>query len=65
MTHAFGWAGAGAISTGRWPCFPPPLTIGIALTAARLPTIYPQPHDIPLDLILTEDGVAATRTDAR
>lgn len=42
---------------------PRPLTIGIALAMAHLPTIYPQPHDIPLDLILTEDGVAATRTD--
>ncbi|WP_371054634.1 5-formyltetrahydrofolate cyclo-ligase [Rhodosalinus sp. K401] len=42
---------------------PRPLTIGIALGAARLPTIYPQPHDIPLDVILTEDGVAAKRTD--
>jgi 5,10-methenyltetrahydrofolate synthetase len=40
---------------------PRPMTIGIALAAAGLPTIYPQPHDIPLDLILTEDGVAATR----
>ena len=37
-------------------------TIGIALRGARLPTIYPQPHDIPLDLILTEDGIAAART---
>ena len=44
---------------------PRPLTIGIALAAARLPTIFPQPHDIALDLILTEDGVAATRPDAR
>jgi 5,10-methenyltetrahydrofolate synthetase len=42
---------------------PRPVTIGIALAAARLPTIYPQPHDIPLDLILTEDGVLAERTD--
>ncbi len=40
-----------------------PFTIGIALSAARLSTIYPQPHDIPLDLILTEDGVAAARTE--
>ena len=44
---------------------PRPLTIGIALFAARLPTIFPQPHDIPLDLILTEDGIAATRPDSR
>jgi 5,10-methenyltetrahydrofolate synthetase len=42
-----------------------PITIGIALSAARLPTIFPQPHDIPLDLILTEDGVAADRPDSR
>lgn len=44
---------------------PRPITIGIALSAARLPTIYPQPHDIPFDLILTEDGVAARRRDSR
>lgn len=40
-----------------------PFTIGIALTAARLPTIYSQPHDIPLDLIVTQDGIVAKRTD--
>lgn len=44
---------------------PRPLTIGIALSAACLSTIFPQPHDIPLDLILTEDGVAATSAEAR
>lgn len=42
---------------------PSHMTIGIALAAARLPTIYPQPHDTPLDLILTEDGIAAKRTN--
>ncbi len=31
--------------------------IGIGYATARLPTIYPQPHDIAMDLILTEDGV--------
>jgi 5,10-methenyltetrahydrofolate synthetase len=40
-----------------------PRTIGIALCAARLGTIYPQPHDIPLDLILTEEGIAAQRSE--
>jgi 5-formyltetrahydrofolate cyclo-ligase len=35
---------------------PRPLAIGIALQAARLATIYPQPHDIRLDAILTEAG---------
>lgn len=36
---------------------PRPATIGIGYQAARLATIYPQPHDIALDTILTEDGV--------
>ncbi|WP_323778312.1 5-formyltetrahydrofolate cyclo-ligase [Leisingera sp.] len=35
---------------------PRPFTIGIGLDSARLPTIFPQPHDIPLDSILTEAG---------
>lgn len=38
---------------------PRPFTIGIGLDSARLETIFPQPHDIPLDAILTEAG---TRT---
>ncbi len=36
---------------------PRPLAIGIGLQAARLVTIYPQPHDIRLDAIVTEAGV--------
>lgn len=36
---------------------PQPFTIGIGLRAARLATIFPQPHDIALDAILTERGV--------
>ncbi|GAB4359567.1 MAG: hypothetical protein Kow00114_12570 [Kiloniellaceae bacterium] len=54
---------------------PRPLTIGIGYACGRLPTIFPQPHDIPLDAIVTEAGVtrhryrgrplaAASRTDA-
>ena len=31
-----------------------PWTIGIGHTLARLPTIYPQPHDIAMDVIVTE-----------
>lgn len=41
---------------------PRPLAIGIALVAARLSTIFPQPHDIPLDVIVTEGGVSTERT---
>lgn len=32
-----------------------PLTIGIGFELAALPTIYPQPHDIPMDVIVTEE----------
>lgn len=36
---------------------PRPFVIGVGFEAARLNTIYPQPHDIPLDIILTEAGM--------
>lgn len=58
--YRLGWGG-GYFDRTLAVLAPRPLTIGIALSAARLPTIYPQPHDIPLDLILTEGGVAAER----
>lgn len=35
---------------------PRPLAIGVGLQAARLPTIFPQPHDIRLDILVTEAG---------
>ena len=34
-----------------------PFVIGVGFDSARLATIFPQPHDIRLDLILTEAGV--------
>ena len=40
---------------------PRPFVIGIGFDEARLSTIYPQPHDIRLDMILTEAGVRAQR----
>ena len=43
---------------------PRPFVIGIGYDSARLGTIYPQPHDIPLALIVTEAGVRL-RTDKR
>jgi 5,10-methenyltetrahydrofolate synthetase len=33
---------------------PRPRTLGVALADAELPSIYPQPHDIPMDVIVTE-----------
>jgi 5-formyltetrahydrofolate cyclo-ligase len=38
-----------------------PLTIGIGYELGRLQTIYPQPHDIPMDAIVTESGVLRFR----
>ncbi len=34
-----------------------PRTIGVGWELGRLATIHPQPHDIPLDVIVTEAGV--------
>jgi 5-formyltetrahydrofolate cyclo-ligase len=36
---------------------PRPLAIGVGFELSRLETIHPQPHDIPMDMIITESGV--------
>ena len=36
---------------------PHPLCIGVGYESAQLETIHPQPHDIPMDAIVTEQGV--------
>lgn len=33
-----------------------PFAIGVGYASAKLSTIFPQPHDIAMDLIVTEDG---------
>jgi 5-formyltetrahydrofolate cyclo-ligase len=33
------------------------LAIGVGFAAQAIDTIYPQPFDIPMDLIVTEAGV--------
>ncbi|WP_054007774.1 5-formyltetrahydrofolate cyclo-ligase [Cypionkella psychrotolerans] len=35
---------------------PPAFAIGVGLYAAQVPTIFPQPHDIVMDMIVTETG---------
>jgi 5-formyltetrahydrofolate cyclo-ligase len=35
---------------------PRPLAIGVGFEFALLDTIHPQPHDVPMDLIVTEAG---------
>ena len=42
---------------------PRPLAIAIAFEISRMQTIHPQPHDVPMDFIVTEDGVSSV-TDA-
>ena len=34
-----------------------PLLIGVGFEVSRMPTIHPQAHDIPMDVIVTEAGV--------
>ena len=36
---------------------PQPLKIGVAFELSRMATIRPQPHDIPMDLVITERGI--------
>lgn len=38
---------------------PRPHTIGVARADAELTTIYPQPHDIPMDVIVTDQSAPA------
>jgi len=34
-----------------------PTTVGVGFELSRLETVYPQPHDVPLDVVVTEAGV--------
>ncbi len=43
---------------------PRPLMIGIGFELSRVPTIQPQPHDQPMDLIVSEAGVHRHRVPA-
>lgn len=36
---------------------PPPRSIGVGFALGRLATIHPQPHDRPLDCLVTEEGI--------
>ena len=40
---------------------PRPFTIGVGYSSAKLATIFPQPHDIPMDLIVTDGGVLSVK----
>mgnify|MGYP000010222126 CR=1 FL=1 len=36
---------------------PPPITVGVGYAHGFVPWLEAEPHDVPLDVILTEDGV--------
>jgi 5,10-methenyltetrahydrofolate synthetase len=36
-----------------------PMVIGVGFALQNIPSIRPQPHDIPMDVIVTEDGIKA------
>lgn len=36
---------------------PRPRTIGVGFSSAQLDSIHPQPHDVPLDVLVTERGL--------
>lgn len=40
-----------------------PLVIGVGFALARLATIYPQAHDIPMDVVVTEDSIWQPQLD--
>ena len=40
---------------------PRPTTVGVGYGHGFVPWLAPEPHDVPLDAMLTEDGVAWER----
>ncbi len=41
-----------------------PRVFGVGYKQAAIPTIYPQPHDIAMDVVVTEDGIVAPEAGA-
>ncbi|HEX2940041.1 MAG TPA: 5-formyltetrahydrofolate cyclo-ligase, partial [Rhodopila sp.] len=39
-----------------------PRTLAIGFAISEIPTIHPQPHDIPMDVVVTERGIRVMRT---
>jgi len=39
---------------------PQPVAIGVAFEIARLPDLHPQPHDVPMNFVVTEAGIYRT-----
>lgn len=54
--HRLGY-GAGYYDRTFASLHPRPLLIGVGFEVGRLDSIHPQPHDIPMDVIVTEAGI--------
>ena len=44
---------------------PHPLAIGVGYDAAAISTIYPLPHDVPMEAIVTERGILRPRSERK
>jgi len=49
--------GGGYFDRTLAPLDPKPLCIGFGYETGRLATIYPQPYDVPMDVVVTERGL--------
>jgi len=56
--------GAGYFDRTLAAAVPRPLAIAVGFELARMPTIRPQPHDVPMDFVVTEAGVHRVGEDA-
>jgi 5,10-methenyltetrahydrofolate synthetase len=61
--HRLGY-GDGALDRSLAALSRKPRLIGVGYAQAAIPTIYPQPHDIPMDLIVTETGIVTAQRDS-
>jgi 5-formyltetrahydrofolate cyclo-ligase len=55
--------GGGFLDRTLAPLHPRPLAIGVGYPIGLISTIYPQPHDIPMDWIVTGSGSLIQRPD--
>lgn len=60
--HRLGY-GDGALDRSLAALSRKPRLIGVGYAQAAIPTIYPQPHDIPMEMIVTETGIVTAQHD--
>jgi 5-formyltetrahydrofolate cyclo-ligase len=63
MNYRLGYGG-GYFDRTLAACSPRPKTIGVGYEASRLTSVFPQAHDIPMDILVTEAGLHRTDSGA-